>query len=87
MKKEPIRHHYIPQFILRNFAFDDSGRVLFYNKNLKTVSKIETRDVFMEKNLYRDEINHTSNPTQIEHDLAVYENEVSHIIKKYSKSA
>ena len=36
----------------------------------------------MEKNLYRDEINYDNEPTQIEHDLAVYENEVSRILKE-----
>ena len=35
----------------------------------------------MVKNLYRDEINNADNPTKIEKDLAVFENEVSRIIK------
>ena len=82
MKKEPIRHHYIPQFILRNFAFDESGRVLYYDKRQSAISVVEPRNIFMVKNLYRDEINNPSEPTQIEHDLAVYENEISHILKE-----
>ena len=65
MKKEPIRHHYIPQFILRNFAFDDSGKILYYDKKQNTVSVVDSRDIFMEKNLYRDEINNFGEPTQI----------------------
>ena len=36
----------------------------------------------MVKNLYRDEINIPDNPTEIEHDLAVYENEISRILKE-----
>ena len=82
MKKEPIRHHYIPQFILRNFSCDDRGRVWYYDKKKKVDSLVEPREIFMEKNLYRDEINYDSEPTQIEHDLAVYENEVSRILKE-----
>ena len=35
----------------------------------------------MAKHLYRDEINSPDNPTKIESDLAVFENEASHIIK------
>ena len=81
MKNEPIRHHYIPQFILRNFCFDDNGNVHYYDKNNNIYSVEQTRDVFMSKHLYRDEINSPDNPTKLEHDLAVYENEVSIIIK------
>lgn len=82
MKREPIRHHYIPQFILRNFAVDNSGKVLYYDKKSKKTSEVKPRDIFFENNLYRDEINCVVEPTQIEHNLAVYENEISHIIKE-----
>lgn len=51
-KHEPIRQHYIPQFILRNFCFDDSNSLFFYSLKDKTVSVKNTRDVFMEKQLY-----------------------------------
>lgn len=82
MKREPIRHHYIPQFILRNFAVDNSGKVLYYDKKSEKTSEVKPRDIFFENNLYRDEINCVVEPTQIEHDLAVYENEISCIIKE-----
>lgn len=80
MNKEPIRHHYIPQFILRNFCFNDNNELYYYNKESQETTIRNTRDVFMEKNLYRDEINHLNNPTQIENDLAKFENEISQII-------
>lgn len=32
MNKEPIKHHYIPQFILRNFCFDDGSHLFYYDK-------------------------------------------------------
>ncbi len=37
----------------------------------------------MQKNLYRDEINHLDVPTQIEKDLAKFEGEAAKIIKKF----
>lgn len=82
MMKEPIRHHYIPQFILRNFASGD-GTVTYYDKKTKKVSKVKTRDVFMSRNLYRDEINNDTDPVKIEKDLAEFESEVSHILRKF----
>ena len=81
MKNEPIRHHYIPQFILRNFSFDGGKHVKYFDKKTKQKREEEVRDVFMAKHLYRDEINSPDNPTKIESDLAVFENEASHIIK------
>lgn len=81
MNKEPIMHHYIPQFILRNFCFDDKGQLFYYDKKTSKTSVMNTKEIFMGKNLYRDEKNSSSNPTKIERDLAVFECEVSQIIK------
>ena len=82
MRKEPIRHHYIPQFILRNFACDnDRNFACYYDKESQSVSEREIREVFMERNLYRDEINYKDKPVQIEQDLSVYEREVAELIK------
>lgn len=81
MKNEPIKHHYIPQFILRNFCFDDSGNVLYFDKTTRQVNIKNTREIFMVKGLYCDEINSPDNRMKIEKDLSVFENEVSHIIK------
>ena len=82
MRKEPIRHHYIPQFILRNFACDsDKKLACYYDKESQSVSEREIREVFMERNFYRDEINYKDKPVQIEQDLSVYEREVAELIK------
>ena len=78
---EPIRHHYIPQFILRNFCFNNHGEVRYYCKKTNVESVANTRNVFMERNLYRDEINSPNDPTKIEHDFAEFEREVSLIVK------
>ena len=81
MHPEPIRHHYIPQFILKNFCFKE--RFLYYfDKQTGCVSVKDTRDVFMARNLYRDEINCVADPVKIEKDLAEYEREIAQIIKE-----
>ena len=77
---EPKRHHYIPQFILRNFCFDDNNNIHYYNKKTNQVTVEQPRDIFMSRHLYRDEINSPDNPVKIEKDLAEYEREVSEII-------
>ena len=82
MKNEPIRHHYIPQFILRNFCFDDNNNLYYYDRESNTVSVKKTQYVFMERNLYRDEINSPEEKTKIETDLAKYESEVAKIINE-----
>lgn len=79
---EPVRHHYIPQFILRNFCCDDKGHVCFYNKKQQKTFIRQTRDVFMTPNLYRDEINHPDEPSKIEKDFSKFECEAANIINK-----
>ena len=78
---EPIRHHYIPQFILRNFCCNNDSEVRYCCKQTETISVLNTREVFMERNLYRDEANSPNDPTKIERDFAEFEREVSIIIK------
>ena len=77
MNKEPVRHHYIPQFLLRNFCFDDRKHLFYYDKKASETSKRKTQEIFMVKNLYRDDINNSENPTKIESDMARFESEVA----------
>ncbi|MDY4592433.1 MAG: DUF4238 domain-containing protein [Eubacteriales bacterium] len=83
MKNEAIKHHYIPQFILRNFSFNASGDIYYYDVESGEISIRHVSEIFMQKNLYRDEINHVDLPTQIENDLAKYEGEAAKTIKKF----
>lgn len=82
MHPEPIRHHYIPQFILRNFC-DENNQLHYFDSQTKSISLKDTRDVFMERHLYRDDIHYASEPAKIEKDLAEYEREIAPIIKKF----
>ena len=69
---QPKRHHYIPQFILKNFSSSGDRMVNYFDIETKASSCKDTRDVFMAKYLY---------PLNLEHDFSVIENEVSRIIK------
>ncbi|SCZ81333.1 DUF4238 domain-containing protein [Pseudobutyrivibrio xylanivorans] len=78
----PIRHHYIPQFILRSFC-NETGILNVYNPTTKEISYKKPENVFMVRNLYRDEINNPNNPVKIEKDFAIYESEIALTINKF----
>ena len=83
MNNEPIRHHYIPQFIIKNFSEDRDGFIWFYTKSNDEISLKHCSEVFVAKNLYKDLVNNPDNPTKIERDLGVFEREISQIINKF----
>lgn len=81
VSKEPVRHHYIPQFILKNFCFDtDRNQLLYFDKRTSAISIKQPRDIFMVKNLYRDDINNSDDIMKIEKDMARFESETAKII-------
>ena len=49
MKNEAIKHHYIPQFILRNFSFNVSGDINYYNVENDEMSVQRVSEIFMKK--------------------------------------
>ena len=87
MKNESHKHHYIPQFILRNFSPRGDGFVRFYDLKKKEITNRPTEEIFLYNDLYRDEKNHPENPTQIEDDLAKLEGEIAPILKKFYKGS
>lgn len=82
INKEPIRHHYIPQFILRNFCFDDKSHLFYFDKKTSEISERKTQGLFMVRNLYRDDKNNLDDPTKIEKDMSRFEREVAQIISE-----
>lgn len=78
-QNEAKRHHYIPQFILRNFT-NENGQLEYWDINEKKLEKRNPRSVFMNWHMYRDEWNHKDNPTLIESSLSVFEKEISELI-------
>lgn len=81
MQQEAKRHHYIPQFILRKFQ-DGNDQVSYWDIEKNKLEKRNTRSVFMRIDMYRDELNHLDNPTQIESTLAEFEKEIAELVNK-----
>ena len=79
-KPEPHKHHFIPQFILKNFA--DSEKQLYHwdNEN-KLLIKKSISEVFMENDMYRDEKQNQENPTAIEERFSVFERRIAMLIQ------
>ena len=50
-----MRNHYIPQFIIRQFA-DPEGFVYVYEKKAKKIRRLKPKDVFVLNNLYDDDV-------------------------------
>lgn len=79
--KEPVRQHYIPQFILKNFCFNSKGELYFFSFKNKETTIMNTKEIFMENQLYNSTNVNPNNPTQIEKDFAKYEQEIALLIK------
>ena len=79
MPNVPIKHHYVPQFMLKNFCFKD--KLFYYYDKAKNITSVKrTDEIFLTRNLYRDEINHSDNPTEIETKMSKFENEIAKLI-------
>ena len=81
MAKVPIRHHYIPQFILRNFLGED-GLLYYWDNESKFLAKRNTKGVFMNNSMYRSEDINYDNPVEIESNLSKFEQEIAPIFKR-----
>ena len=82
MNTEPIKHHYIPQFLLKNFCFDDKGHLYFYDKVSKQISIKTTKDVFMTSRLYEDTINNPRGKTIVIRDRHEFTRFEEYALKK-----
>lgn len=78
---EAKRHHYIPQFILKNFL-DNKGQVFYWDIEKEVLEKRNPRSIFMIFDMYRDEVNHKDKPTSIESSLAIFEGEIATLIRQ-----
>lgn len=78
---EPIKHHFIPQFILRNFTHNND-QIYYWNKKTLKVEIRNTKSVYMVKNLYRDEKNHPTDPASIEKKFAQFESEIATLFQE-----
>lgn len=75
---KPIKQHYIPQFILKNFCFLND-LVKYYNVEKNSIEILSTKKIFMEEKFYND-YNNFDIPEYIEIELGKLESEVARII-------
>lgn len=81
MKKEPVRHHYIPQFILRNFCIDEDGNTYFVDVKSKQQNKRQVSELFTGINIYVD-IGSDEISEEVKENFARFEDEVAPLIKE-----
>ncbi len=79
VKHEARKHHYIPRFILKNFN-DDNGQVNYWNIEKSQLEKRNIKSVFMNRDMYRDELLNQNDPTQIESKFSVFESEIAELV-------
>ena len=75
---KPIKQHYIPLFILKNFCFLND-LVKYYNVEKNSIEILSTKKVFMGERFYND-YNNFDIPEYIEIELGKFESEVARII-------
>jgi hypothetical protein len=80
MKAQPKIHHYIPQFLLKNFSIEKKDHVYVFDKESKKSSKTNIRNIASENYFNRFEI--LGNNIPIEEFLGVFESMSAHILKK-----
>lgn len=78
-KQEARKHHYIPRFILKNFN-DQNGQVNYWSIDNNKIQKRNIKSVFMNIDMYRDEVLNKENPTQIESKFSQFEGEIAELI-------
>ena len=73
----PVRQHYIPEFLLRNFS-DDRGHLWVYDKGQRNLYATNAKNVFVKRNIYTTfRFEHIEKNTE-------FERFISSIIKDYT---
>ena len=75
-----MKQHYIPQFILRNFA-DENNKVRFSSNDDKKSRIAKVENVFQEWNMYVDE--NLENDLEIENSLSQFESDIAPLIHRF----
>lgn len=76
----PKKHHYVPQFVLKNFCVGKKKRIYVFDKKNSSVFASHIRDVAHENSFYQDDSLEYEIDT--ESKLATLESECAPIIKK-----
>lgn len=85
MKKEHVKQHYIPQFIIKRFCKTD-GKTYYYDKSSKKIEQKKSNEIFEEDNLYKYLYENKADPNIIEKDLAEFERIASELIKPFREN-
>ncbi|MCQ2796530.1 MAG: DUF4238 domain-containing protein, partial [Bacilli bacterium] len=76
-----MNQHYIPRFILRNFALGaDGNNVNYFDNKIKKICLKDISEIFCLTDIYED--TKSADPNHIENDLAKFESEVAPIISR-----
>ena len=83
----PIRHHYIPQMILRNFT-DEKGQLYCFSKESGNIFRSKPRKIFVKSHLYTQYDEHGGKDVSVERELSSsIEGPVTPVVKKIVKAA
>ena len=76
----PKKHHYVPQFILKNFSHEK--KIFTYDKSTGCVRRFPVKKVFQEENFYK-----IGGSVELEDILGKIENHASLLIKEIISSS
>lgn len=79
--QEPRKHHYIPRFILKHFQSEDN-LVNYWNISNKSLQRRNIKGVFMNIDMYRDEVQSSEDPTKIEKQFGNLETKVAALMQE-----
>ncbi len=83
----PIRHHYIPQMILRNFT-DVKGQLHCFSKEFGKIFRSNPRKIFVKSHLYTQYDEHGGKDFSVERELSSsIEGPVTPVVKKIVEAA
>lgn len=86
MSNTPKRHHYVPKFILRNFA-DNNGKLHCFDKESDRIYEASPRDVFVKKHGYTQQSADGSRSAPVETQLMELEGRASRVTRRIIASA
>ncbi len=79
----PKNQHYVPQFLLKNFSFNEDSQIYVFDKSKEVVFETHIRNVAAENGFYNFKSDGTT--FSIEHDLSNLETASAQILEKIIK--
>ncbi len=86
MSNTPKRHHYVPQFILRNFA-NGNQKLYYFRRKDGSVRETSSKNVFVKNHAYTEEQEDGTKSAPVESELAQLEGLASDVIDKIITTA